>query len=71
MDARVQPHQIRAMPKGLSRKPHLSQIAAAIRKESRQLCGETEFKLKELRAELERSRLMVKKKQSMRADRLQ
>jgi hypothetical protein len=53
------------MPNGLSRKPHLSQIAAAIRKESRQLRDEMELKLNKLRAELERNRLNVKKKQPM------
>lgn len=53
------------MPKGLSGKPHLIQIAAAIMKESRQLCDEMDFKLNELRAELERSRLNVKKKDPM------
>jgi hypothetical protein len=58
------------MPKGLSRKPHLSQIAAAIRKESRQLCDEMGLKLNKLRAELERSRLNVKKKQPMHGVRL-
>jgi len=66
----MQPHQTGAMSKGLNRKPHLSQIAAAIRKESRQLCDEMEVKLKELRAELERSRLNVEKKHSKPAVRL-
>lgn len=64
--ARVQPHQTRAMSKGLSREPHLIQVAAAIRKESQQLCDEMELKLKELRAELEHSRLNVEKKKSVR-----
>ena len=54
------------MSKGLSRKPHLIQIAAAIREESRQLCDEMELKLKQLRAELEHSRLNAKKKESLR-----
>ena len=34
-------------------------VAAAIRKESRQLCDELESKIKQLRAELERSRVNV------------
>ena len=48
------------MSKGLNRKPDLIQLAAAIRKESRQLCEEIERKLKKLRAGVERSRLNLK-----------
>ena len=56
----MQPHQTGAMSKGLNRKADLIQLAAAIRKESRQLCEEIERKLKKLRTGVERSRLNLK-----------
>jgi len=62
----MQPHQTRAIPKRSSKKPELNRIAAEIRKESRQLCDEMELKLKELRAELERSRLNCKRSRAIR-----
>ena len=58
----MQPQQTGAMSKGLNRKSDLIQLAAAIRKESRELCEEIAFKLKKLRAGVERSRLNLKEK---------